>query len=477
MGVNQRPLYQHGTDTSIQLVYTNNKWTLANSDGTFAKYRFPVQPDCAPNKSLNNYEDKLFDYPNGNKVLSITTGGTDKCTDYADELDIKSERGGGKYVYTEHVNNRPKYVLSTDATWKLEFHPLFYRWHLENKTDRWRPYTSYKPVFQPDCPPDNEDGGWDRQTPETFSITDPSAPPPASSNNDSSNNDSTNSDSSNNDSSNNDSTNNDSTNTATNAASTKKTTDAEAEVINCNDKTTKAVQIKAAVTNPTNDFDAASGWTKDPDNSARWIKTYALADLGNPEFIKEGEEDWMVLTATEGTTGCEKIKVDGVDICKDIGESYSFKCKYNLKDQTIKDTFSVTGQDTEVDAEGIGELSYTIEVDENVEIGETVNFTINPASPGLVFATATECHVKNENQEVTIFGHRTPKCYTSAVGAKWATTNANPSSKNNIKGEWTAFKWSTSTDDTDAESQTFECTIALSKEQDPKTTTTCPSNK
>merc|ERR1712193_160571 len=172
-------------------------------------------------------------------------------------------------------------------------------------------------------------------------------------------NDSKNNDSTNNDSTNSDSTNSDSTNTATNVASTKKTTDAQAEVINCNDETTKAVQIKAGVTNPTNDFDAASGWTKDPDNSARWIKTYALADLGNPEFIKEGEEDWMVLTATEGTTGCEKIKVDGVDICKDIGESYSFKCKYNLKDQTIKDTFSVTGQDTEVDAEGIGELSYT----------------------------------------------------------------------------------------------------------------------
>merc|ERR1712193_154971 len=371
--------------------------------------------------------------------------------------------------------------------------------------------TYFRPDAQPDCPPTNDDNEFYGVLLSDFTITKKpntstnsatTNKQTASTNADLTNSESTNSDSTNNDSTNADltnsestnsestnsestnsespdseSTNSDSTNTATNVASTKKTTDAQAEVINCNDETTKAVQIKAGVTNPTNDFDAASGWTKDPDNSARWIKTYALADLGNPEFIKEGEEDWMVLTATEGTTGCEKIKVDGVDICKDIGESYSFKCKYNLKDQTIKDTFSVTGQDTEVDAEGIGELSYTIEVDENVEIGETVNFTIKPASPGLVFATATECHVKNENQEVTIFGHRTPKCYTSAVGAKWATTNANPSSKNNIKGEWTAFKWSTSTAKTDAESQTFECTIALSKEQDPKTTTTCPSNK
>merc|ERR1712193_114406 len=246
--------------------------------------------------------------------------------------------------------------------------------------------TYFRPDAQPDCPPTNDDNEFYGVLLSDFTITKKpntstnsatTNKQTASTNSESTNAESTNSESTNNDSTNADltnseSTNSESTNSATNAASTKKTTDAQAEVINCNDETTKAVQIKAGVTNPTNDFDAASGWTKDPDNSARWIKTYTLADLGNPEFIKEGEEDWMVLTATEGTTGCEKIKVDGVDICKDIGESYSFKCKYNLKDQTIKDTFSVTGQDTEVDAEGIGELSYTIEVDENVEIGETV---------------------------------------------------------------------------------------------------------
>jgi len=168
------------------------------------------------------------------------------------------------------------------------------------------------------------------------------------------------------------------------------------------------------------------------------------------------------------------ITVDGVQVCKDIGESYSFKCKYDLKDQTIKDTFSVTGQDTEADAEGTGELSYTIEVDKNVQIGDTVNFTIKPASPGLVYATVNECNVKFSNQEVTIFGHQTPKCFTSAVGAKWDSTNANPSSQNNIKGEWTAFKWSTSTAATDAESQTFECTIALSKDPETTAVQNCP---
>merc|ERR1719454_396252 len=261
-------------------------------------------------------------------------------------------------------------------------------------------------------------------------------------------------------------------NTLTTTPTTKRTTAAVAEVLNCNDPTTKVVQIKAGITNPTNDPKTSDGWSKD---GSKWVKTYALADLGTPTFITEGGKDWMVLTATKGTTGCEEITVDGVYLCKDIGESYSFKCKYDLSDQKIKDTFSVTGQDTEATAEGTGTLSYTIEVDDNVEIGDTVNFTIKPVSPGLVYATATECNVKFNTQEVTIFGHKKPKCITSAVGSKWATTNDKASSQNDIKGEWTAFKWSTSTTKTDAESQTFECTIALSKDQDTTAVQNCPS--
>merc|ERR1712025_256059 len=256
------------------------------------------------------------------------------------------------------------------------------------------------------------------------------------------------------------------------SGSTTPTTAAKAEVVNCNDDTTKVVQIKVAVTDPTNDLDTSKGWVKDAQN--KWTKTYPASELGTPTFITENGSNWMVLSAEEGTTGCKKIKVDGVDVCQDRGESYSFKCKYELKDQVISDTFDVTGQDVEATAEGTGKLSYTIEVDENVEIGEPVNFTIKPASPGLVFATATECHVKHSGQEVTIFGHKTPKCTTSVVGAKWNPANVYACSKNDIKGEWTAFKWSTSTAKTDKENQTFECTIKLSKDQDTKPVTACP---
>merc|ERR1712193_545439 len=163
--------------------------------------------------------------------------------------------------------------------------------------------TYFRPDAQPDCPPTNDDNEFygvllsdftitkkpntstnsattNKQTDLTNSeSTNSESTNSESTNNDSTNSESTNaestnSESTNSESPNSESTNSDSTNTATNAASTKKTTDAQAEVINCNDETTKAVQIKAAITNPTNDLDAANGWTKDPDNSARWIKTY-----------------------------------------------------------------------------------------------------------------------------------------------------------------------------------------------------------
>merc|ERR1712193_350524 len=124
-----------------------------------------------------------------NEVFSVTTG-EKLCNDYPGELDIKSPEGGGRYVYTEHVDNRPSYTLATDANWGLIFSARggrFDRWTLERKQDgNWRAYTTYSGNFQPECPPDNSDGKFKKQTSETFSITNPSA----STNYDATNNDS-----------------------------------------------------------------------------------------------------------------------------------------------------------------------------------------------------------------------------------------------------------------------------------------------
>ena len=104
-------------------------------------------------------------------------------------------------------------------------------------------------------------------------------------------------------------------------------------------------------------------------------------------------------------SGCPKIKVDGVDVCVDTAENFTFKCKYSLADQTVSDNYDVTGQNTEAQAEGTGTLGYSLSVTTpNVEIGEKVSFRVTPTNPGLVFATIKSCDVSYNGDDVTIIG-------------------------------------------------------------------------
>merc|ERR1712025_554929 len=236
---------------------------------------------------------------------------------------------------------------------------------------------------------------------------------------------------------------------------------ARAHVLECNNKTDKTVHLKAGISNPTN---APKGWTLE---GGKYTKTFAASNLTKKFTTDNNGKKWLELTTTQSTSGCKMIKVDNVEVCEDNGESYTFKCKYDLSDQVISDKFAVTGQDTEATAEGTGTLEYTLTVDDDaVTIGDKINFAIAPKTPGLVFATASECNVKYQNNAITIFGHRTPKCTTASIGAAWDGNNPTASSKSEIDGSWTAFKWSTSTGKTDKEDQSFECTIKLSENED-----------
>lgn len=243
-----------------------------------------------------------------------------------------------------------------------------------------------------------------------------------------------------------------------------------AVVLECNDPSDHSVHLKAGIYRPKETpLASKKGWTKEGRLN---VKTFELADM--TKKFKTGVAKSLTLTATRTSNGCKKITVDNVEVCKSIGELYTFTCKYNMADQKISEDFSVTGQDTEATAQGTGTLLYTLTVNnDNVSIGEKVDFTIKPSTPDLVYATATECHVKYNTDEITIFGHNDPKCYTELVGAKWASNNPTASTKKNIQGSWTAFKWSTSTNKDDKESQTFECTIALSENEDTKSPAKC----
>lgn len=172
----------------------------------------------------------------------------------------------------------------------------------------------------------------------------------------------------------------------------------------------------------------------------------------------------LVMSVDLGGDGCTQAQVDGVSVCTGVGETITLQCKYSLADVQIEDSFEVTGQDTATTAEGTGSLGYTLSVEDNKAIGESVQFTITPVNEGLVYATVKHCEVTNgaadNDDELTIIGHGVEGCTNPVVNAAADTTRF--TSQEEIQGTWTAFKWSTAAAD-NVEAQGLRCTIGLSQ--------------
>ena len=183
--------------------------------------------------------------------------------------------------------------------------------------------------------------------------------------------------------------------------------------------------------------------------------TFTRAEL-TPRF----EGNFLIMEKVLGGDGCTEITVDNVKLCTEVDETITLQCKYSLADQTVDDSFQVSGQDTAATAEGTGTLDYTITVEENKKIGDTVKFTISPVNDNLVFATVKKCDVTRNGQALTIIGHGQEHCTNPVVNAKAETSLF--TSKSDIEGTWTAFKWST-TEANNFESQGLSCTIGLSE--------------
>ena len=179
----------------------------------------------------------------------------------------------------------------------------------------------------------------------------------------------------------------------------------------------------------------------------------------------------LVLTKILGSADCDRVTVDGVSVCVDPAERLTFTCKYPLGDQTVTDAYQVTGQDTQTSAENTGTLQYSLEVDANTEIGDTVNFRITPVNSGLVAATIKHCNVEKASDQVTIIGHNADTCKQTSINVNDATPGF--SSKSVINGSWTAFKWSTAITNNDAEDQSLVCVISLTQNIDATPAVPC----
>ena len=106
------------------------------------------------------------------------------------------------------------------------------------------------------------------------------------------------------------------------------------------------------------------------------------------QFGSEGEmkfeDDALVLRKTIAAK-CKAEKVDGVTVCLKKGHNLEFKCRYQLKTTTVANTVNIHGYDTNVSGDGEGKLNYKLTVvDENVDIGETIQVEIEAINKNLV---------------------------------------------------------------------------------------------
>ena len=240
---------------------------------------------------------------------------------------------------------------------------------------------------------------------------------------------------------------------------------ASACVDSCNDEN-GAVEMKVTLKNHKGTYEG--------------IDENGKGTFGADQLTKKVEEDFLIMEKVFGSDECTKTEVQGTEICSDVGEKIIAQCKYPLEEQTVKteDGFAVAGQNNEVEADNvsqaIGTLKYTMEVDNDKNIGQEISFKLTPATPGLVYATIKSCDVILGSRKLTIIGgSETAGCTEAILGVAALTENF--SSDNVIEGKWTAFKWST-TSENSVESQTLECTIGFSETPSPVAVEDCPAD-
>jgi len=183
-------------------------------------------------------------------------------------------------------------------------------------------------------------------------------------------------------------------------------------VTECNHPVTGAVQITGKVFKG---FDPRQppGFITDPDDEKWWMRVFQATD---PEVTPWEEKnkidpDNLYLHAIVRLGNGAGV-VTGEQVFVDTGHNYRFICKYPLDDQIITDGYQVSGSDFNGAGSGVGQLKYNVKLAANTyKISETVSFTIEPLSPGLVYARAMKCSISNvvQNVQVAIFGQDNEK--------------------------------------------------------------------
>jgi len=240
-------------------------------------------------------------------------------------------------------------------------------------------------------------------------------------------------------------------------------------VTECNHPTTGAVQITGKVSKA---FDPRqpNGFITDPADNQWWMRVFVATDPVVTTWEEKNKIDptHLYLNAIVRIGNGAGI-VTGEQVFVDTGHNYKFICKYPLDDQTITDGYQVSGSDLEDSATGVGQLKYNVILAaDTYKISETVSFTIEPLSPGLVYARAMKCSISNvvQNVQVAIFGqdndkHADQYCVNPLISFAIGAGYGSMATQNFT---YMAFKWSTDRSAAvNLEDQRLVCQIELSK--------------
>jgi hypothetical protein len=251
-------------------------------------------------------------------------------------------------------------------------------------------------------------------------------------------------------------------------------------VKSCNDVNGQVVvSATVPVDSVQEDLSALADWTKsangksyeaswnDFSDPAKWTKTQEERTRVNPNDGSTIKYQALVLKTTIDSEGCDKKKVDDVEVCIKTGHKLSFECSYSLENQDLDSDFTVSGSDFVDSQSGVGKLTYTLALTNSaLTIGETATATITPKTSGLVHASINECHVAHDNDGDSHTNDETvsiidaglyPICPLSASIETGKGTGV-------LTFSWTSFKWTTQKKDGSdvVEDQTLKCAISLS---------------
>jgi len=229
------------------------------------------------------------------------------------------------------------------------------------------------------------------------------------------------------------------------------------------------------------DLSSLADWSLDsedpPNYVAEWTSFtgtgFAIEQAERTKLSDSTKYQALVITKTIDSDGCTTALVEGVTVCLKTGHELDFECAYDLSDQELDAVdFTVAGSDSEKTAVGEGTLTYTLEVNSGLKIGETALATITPKTAGLVWATVNSCTVEHDHDGNGATDDSSIKLFESNT-----LPNPNPlgvvfgvvKGKNVLDFNWASFKWTTQkkAGQDVVETQNLKCSISLKLHENP----------